>query len=368
MNIQNDTVIKILFLAANPIDKPPLRIDREFRAVDEALQRADFSKKFDIRYYGAAQIGDLQEQLLQHKPHIVHFSGHGNTSSEIILEDDNRNARPVTQNALRQLFTLLKDNIKCVVLNACYSASQAAAIAESIDCVIGISDAIDDEASILFASAFYRALGDGRDVKKAFDLSCNRLNLEDYEEHNKPQILAPRLNPSHLYFVNQEPNQVTPMLEDLQSNRASHFKLDDSPIFTEQIIEILSEALEPISISDIVDILQILPSEARKVINFLDDYIILDDRGFFCPFSQGMKNQWKLVLGSHDRPNLLSSWCKKYQRWGWRDNTPTYVFNHCATHFEQDRDTAALLGLIDQKYIEQKFCSPGLLCWNTQRL
>ncbi len=41
----------------------------------------------------------------------------------------------VPADALSSLFSLLKDDIRCVVLNACYSADQAEAIAQEIDCV-----------------------------------------------------------------------------------------------------------------------------------------------------------------------------------------------------------------------------------------
>jgi CHAT domain-containing protein len=154
--------ISVLFLAANPKDTPALRLDEEIRSIDVALRQAEFRDRFDIKQQWAVRVADLQGYLLRHKPDLVHFSGHGSASSQIILEDNSGNSQSVTPRALSQVFSVLKDNIRCVVLNACYSEQQAQAIAQHIDCVIGMSKAIGDVAAISFAAAFYQALGYGR--------------------------------------------------------------------------------------------------------------------------------------------------------------------------------------------------------------
>ncbi len=141
-----DKPIKILFLAANPKDTSQLRLDEEMRGIDQVLRQAEFRDKFDIKQHWAVRVVDLQGYLLRYKPDIVHFSGHGSASTEIILEDNYGNSQSVSSRALSQLFDVLKDNIRCVVLNACYSEQQAKAIAEHIDCVIGMSKAIGDKA------------------------------------------------------------------------------------------------------------------------------------------------------------------------------------------------------------------------------
>lgn len=196
-------MIKILFLVANPTDKTRLRIDEESKAIKEALREAEFRDRFDIETEWAVRVTDLQKLLLRHKPHIVHFSGHGSEASEIILEDNSGRSQPVPSKALSNLFSILKDNIRCVVLNACYAEGQAMAIAEHIDCVIGMSEEIGDESAISFATAFYRALGYGKDIETAFDLGCGQIqfNLENLEDYDKPQLLALRSNPHEIVFV-----------------------------------------------------------------------------------------------------------------------------------------------------------------------
>ena len=182
--------IKILFLAANPSDTTRLRLDEESRAIDRALRQSEFRDRFDILQHWAVSVTDLQELLLRHKPDIVHFSGHGSSASEIILEDDYGNSHPVSVRALSQLFSILKDNIRCVVLNACYSEKQAQAIAQHIESVVGMSKAITDQAAISFATAFYQALGYGRDVKTAFNLGCVQIDMENLDEQDTPKLLT----------------------------------------------------------------------------------------------------------------------------------------------------------------------------------
>lgn len=193
-------MIKILFLAANPAGTNELQLDEESRAIDQALRMAAFRDSFDIRSHWAVRYADLPELLLRYQPDIVHFSGHGSPAGEIIL-DEGSGSHPVSARALGRLFAVLKDNIRCVVLNACFSQIQAEAIAEHIDCVVGMSKAISDTAAIDFAAAFYQGLGYGRSVQTAFDLACNRIDLANLAEQDTPQLLARRTNPRQVILA-----------------------------------------------------------------------------------------------------------------------------------------------------------------------
>ncbi len=52
-----------------------------------------------------------------------------------------------------------------------------------------MSRSIGDESAILFAEGFYRGLGYGLPVKKAFDLGKNNVELHNHVDANVPQIL-----------------------------------------------------------------------------------------------------------------------------------------------------------------------------------
>ncbi len=196
--------IRILFLAANPTDTTSLRLDEEVRTIDQALRQSEYRDKFELEQQWAVRVIDIQSHLLRYKPDIVHFSGHGSESSEIILEGSQGKGVPVPRRALSQLFSVLKDNIRCVVLNACYSEQQAQAIAAHIDCVVGMSKAIGDQAAIGFAASFYQALGYGKDIKTAFELGCVQIDLEGLNEQDTPKLLATRCDPKKSVFVRSE--------------------------------------------------------------------------------------------------------------------------------------------------------------------
>ena len=170
------TPIKILFLAANPLDTVRLSIDEEVRAIQQTLRQADY-RIFDVQLGPAVRIEDLQALLLQHRPDILHFSGHGTETSALIFHNAQGNSVQVRGATLGQLFQILKDNLRCVVLNACYTAELAEGLAGVIDCVVGIENAITDSAALQFTTAFYRALGYGRSVQEAFSLGQVQIEM-----------------------------------------------------------------------------------------------------------------------------------------------------------------------------------------------
>lgn len=193
--------IRILFLAANPRNTDPLRIDQEMREIEHTLRQASFREQFEIRQHWAVQVHELQGFLLRYRPNIIHFSGHGTVNNGIVLEEMSEKVHPISDQALARLFSILKDNIQCVVLNACYSERQAQAIAEHIDCVIGMSEALEDLSAINFSKAFYQALGYGRDVKTAFELGCLQINLVQIGEESIPRLVAKKRNPESIILA-----------------------------------------------------------------------------------------------------------------------------------------------------------------------
>ena len=185
-NVNN---IKALFLAANPSQTSQLALDEEIREITQKIRLSDHGDSIQIISKWAVRPDDLLQSLNQHKPRIVHFSGHGSVTGEIILLDDHGNAKPVAPRGLKALFTTLRDNIELVVLNTCYSKIQAREISEVIDFVVGMNTAISDDAAIVFAAAFYRALGFNRTIQEAFDQARVALLLEGIPEESTPELL-----------------------------------------------------------------------------------------------------------------------------------------------------------------------------------
>ena len=211
----------ILFLAANPISTHRLRLDEEIREIELGLQRSRYRDRFELKQRWALRPIDLRRALLDCKPQIVHFAGHGvgrrtvspssmslveNTreisfadgekavstgcfDEGLVLEDVIGEPKLVRAEALSALFELFADSVECVVLNACYSEHQAKAIAQHIPYVIGMNQAIGDRAAIEFAIGFYDALGTGDPIECAYRIGCVAIQISETTRHLTPTIL-----------------------------------------------------------------------------------------------------------------------------------------------------------------------------------
>ena len=175
------------------------------------LRRAREREQYEIDTAEAVRYRDIHRAILDYSPNIVHFSGHGAGEEGLMFEDERGHARLVDAEALAGLFELFADQVECVVLNACYSEVQAQALAQHINHVIGMSQAIGDRAAIEFAVGFYDALGAGRPVEFAYSLGCSAIRIAGIPENLTPQLLtknhaAPRPT------VRPEPPPVEPSL------------------------------------------------------------------------------------------------------------------------------------------------------------
>ena len=185
---------KILILAANPKTTSRLRLDQELRDIEAGLRRAQQRDQFTLVQRLAVRPRDIQRAMLDETPQIVHFSGHGEGAEGLVFEDDAGQAQRVSGEALANLFALFADPaepnpIHCVVLNGCYSAVQAEAIAEQVPYVVGMTQAIGDQAAIDFAVGFYDALGAGRSVEFAYKLGCAAIDLANKPESTTPVLI-----------------------------------------------------------------------------------------------------------------------------------------------------------------------------------
>ena len=207
-------VKKILILSANPKNTSKLRLDEEVREIEAGLERCKYREQFQIISKWAVRSDTLRQALLDREPSIVHFCGHGSGTQGLALENKLGEMQLVSTNSLAELFGLFKGKINCVVLNACYSEAQAEAIYQHVNCVIGMNQAIGDDAAIQFAKGFYDGLGAGRTFEDAFYFGRNAISLEEIPEVSTPVIKIRDSNSQPLPLLTQSgenpDNQVTP--------------------------------------------------------------------------------------------------------------------------------------------------------------
>ena len=182
-------MVFVLFLSSDPTNASRLRLGEEFREIQKKLQLAKLRNQFALEQRMSVRPIDISQALLDTQPQIVHFSGHGTDRGALCFENQTGEMHPIQPDALAALFEQFANQVKCVLLNACYSQVQANAIAKHIDCVIGMNQAIGDEAAIAFAIGFYQALGAGRTIEEAYKLGCVQIRLQNIPEHLTPVLI-----------------------------------------------------------------------------------------------------------------------------------------------------------------------------------
>jgi formylglycine-generating enzyme required for sulfatase activity/tRNA A-37 threonylcarbamoyl transferase component Bud32 len=160
--------VSILFLGARAKD---LALTEEFNALARELD-----EWFDLNSRWGEPASNWPDLLDRYDPQVLHFSGHGNEGGLFLTDASGRSHVP-KPSVVAEVFAPLRDRVRCVVLNACYSEAQALLIAEHIDVVIGIDGTIGDARAREFSQAFYNQLGKGHSVGEAFERAKLKLAL-----------------------------------------------------------------------------------------------------------------------------------------------------------------------------------------------
>jgi hypothetical protein len=165
--------LPILMLTANPAGTTKLNLDKEFARISEKLQNK--RDTFHLTVKKAVNRTEFKEFTETFQPAILHFSGHGegggNSGGLIVQNDDKNDYEMISPDTLHDLFDYFNGEFKmqAVVLNACFSQEQAAAISQHVPYVIGTTTEVNDEHAISFSTGFYFKLANsGLNFEQAF--------------------------------------------------------------------------------------------------------------------------------------------------------------------------------------------------------
>lgn len=181
-------LLKILFVAANPNDQTPLRIDEEFRSVQQSLRATELRDSIRLDSRWATRAGDLIDAINEERPQILHFSGHGSNADEMVFQNHAGRAAPVALDAIAAAMATVSDVVRLAVFNNCYSANTAASVVAEIEAAVGMSSSISDDAARMFSRQLYSSLGYGFHLKKAFAQATTALKLEGIPEDRTPRL------------------------------------------------------------------------------------------------------------------------------------------------------------------------------------
>lgn len=247
---------RILILAANPWSTKRLSLDEECQRIQDLLERSALKDEFDVHYSTALRGEKLQERILKFKPHIIHFSGHGEEDGLLFADATGDKAHEVSKAALAQLFRICNPNLKVVFLNACYSANQADEIMAQVPFLVGMNAAINDEAAIYFSEGFYTAIFTQTclDVEQAYQAGLNQMNIMNItEKEQKKPILKKRITPFissciadiFVFFADADKDWANNFIDYLQKRLRQELYPDGSPVicFRANLDNIESSAL-----------------------------------------------------------------------------------------------------------------------------
>lgn len=180
--------IAVLFMAANPIDTPQLRLDEEARSIQEKIRLSEYRDSISFESRWATRSSDILQAINEVNPTIVHFSGHGAESGEIALLNPDGSTKTVSKEAITMAMATASDTIRLVVFNACFSETQAQSVVEHIESAIGMSDSIRDDTAMTFAAQLYSSIGFGLSLDIAYKQAIAALLLEDIPGDDIPKL------------------------------------------------------------------------------------------------------------------------------------------------------------------------------------
>ena len=176
-------IIKVLLIAASPVDQPRLRLEKEQKDILQAIKKVSGGKvRIDFSMQVACAVEDIIPSLLGADADVFHFSGHGNTEG-IMFETSGGFSQVVDGVSIAEYLLRLKKSPSCIILNACYSDALARALSARSDTVIGCNSKVNDDAAIRFSGSFYSAMGNGLKYGDCFHIAVQdvRTVISDIE-------------------------------------------------------------------------------------------------------------------------------------------------------------------------------------------
>jgi hypothetical protein len=167
----------LLLLASNDVEALDSRAADEIRAICEVIQSAIHRDSFKRFLHSAVRDSDITKLSLQHKPHILHISGHSRKTEGLVLEDNNGHIEKINCARLVNLIVRSADTarLKLVFFSLCYSETCATEILTKVPYAVGVKNKISAKSLLLFSKVFYEALGSNKSVQDAFDIAREAL-------------------------------------------------------------------------------------------------------------------------------------------------------------------------------------------------
>jgi hypothetical protein len=198
--------LNVLYLTANSDQAHSLRLDAEVRQVQGAVRGSAFRDNIALEYRPAADLNSLIDGLNDHRPRIVHFSGHGDDGGIAVdsakVKIGRRPFKTVSFELLAKALAATDAPPEIIVLNACKSAGARKAFLPPAKIIVVMRDSVSDLAAVAFAAKFYAGIAAGQSVKSAFEQGKVAVAAVSLSEADTPDLLvAPGVEPAKIVLT-----------------------------------------------------------------------------------------------------------------------------------------------------------------------
>ena len=200
--------LRILLLGATSSQEDALRIGREQKRNRKAVEAALHRDYVELDVRPAATTEDLLDGISKFRPHVVHFSGHGNTDLLAFEEelDEFHQGHNISAKAFKSAISATDNLPLLVVLNSCHSAAQLDQLVdETVPFAIGMDDAVGDADAINYAAHLYASIANGQSIQSSHLSGRAALELAGAEGAELPTLTsALDLDPAQVILVRSD--------------------------------------------------------------------------------------------------------------------------------------------------------------------
>ena len=179
---------RLLFLSAQPEGKDPLNGDDAHHAIEQAIANAGGKGVLTLASGWAVGPTQVQRSLNEHRPHVLHFHGHGDEKGRLVLEWEGGRPMPVRPEDIVDLLKTMTADLRLVFFAACHSEQLAEAAAAVVGLAIGMRGEIEERAATQFAASFYEGIAAGHTVQDAFEQAQAVVAMLGLGERDKPRL------------------------------------------------------------------------------------------------------------------------------------------------------------------------------------
>ena len=167
--------LRILLLLSEPTDLGRAGLTQELGLIQEIIDTAAVNVSLTVN--AAVSPTTVLPAVLDVRPHLVHFAGHGAVSGELAAQDSSGRAAAIHVTAITRLLTDM-ESVHTLLLGACHVGAVVGDATRRFT-VIGCEGPVPGAAARAFSRGFYNALvRGGRGPEEWFNYGSHQVELE----------------------------------------------------------------------------------------------------------------------------------------------------------------------------------------------